>query len=46
MSTDFSVAVSQLDGTATVHIAGELDIATAPRLLVDLEHVIPPETVR
>ncbi len=39
MSTDFSVAVSQLDGTATVHVAGELDIATAPRLREALTHV-------
>jgi hypothetical protein len=40
MSSEFSVSVSRLDGTATVRIAGEL------HALVDLGHAIPPEAVR
>jgi anti-anti-sigma factor len=32
MNTGFSVSVSKLNGTATLHLAGELDIATAPQL--------------
>jgi anti-anti-sigma factor len=39
MNTEFSVSVIQLDGTATVRVAGELDLATIPELQAALADV-------
>jgi anti-anti-sigma factor len=38
----FDVSVERLDGTAVVHVAGELDLATTPRLSAVLEALEQP----